>query len=501
MMRLFQRSTKLTLLAAVLIAGVLLDARIMFGQNTASGTVLGTATDAQGAVVPGATITLTDVTLKTVHTVPSNETGQYVFVNVPPGEYTLSASMPGFSTSKIEGLIVSVGSQTTANLKMAVGQTQTVIEVQASNTDLQTMKAGTGTTVDAALVESLPAVGRDVATFTTMQPGVTPGGNVAGTTADQATFQLDGGSNSSDMDGTQGVYTTSNVNSSNGGFTAAGPGGVLPMPQDSIEEFKVSTTGQTADFNNSSGSQSQVVTKRGRDAVHGTVYEYYLDNNIGANTWQNNFPTAYTPKPSYHFNRFGAAAGGPIAPKLWGGRTYLFANYEGFRYPAAATYERAVPSYEFLQLQQMTFGANTYSAAQMTAADPRHFGMPATLQNYYKTQLPQAPVGDNGSVSGLVGTFDKSCGALSGAVCDSVNVIGYKANVLLPQKSDFLATRLDHDFGARWHLMASYRYYTLTNLTSNQVDIGGVLPGDTLGVPKAVTPRPQSPWFFVVGLT
>jgi len=98
-MRLFQRSTKLTLLAAVLIAGVLLDARIMFGQNTASGTVLGTATDAQGAVVPGATITLTDVTLKTVHTVPSNETGQYVFVNVPPGEYTLSASMPGFSTS------------------------------------------------------------------------------------------------------------------------------------------------------------------------------------------------------------------------------------------------------------------------------------------------------------------------------------------------------------------------------------------------------------------
>ncbi len=521
-MRLFSRSAKLTLLLALLVAGATLKAKFMFGQNTASGTVVGTATDSQGAVVPGATITLTDVTLKTARTAPSNESGQYVFVNVPPGEYTLSASMPGFSTTKIEGLIVSVGSQTTANLKLAVGQTQTTIEVQATNTDLQTMNAGTGTTVDAALVESLPAVGRDVATFTTMQPGVTPGGNVAGTTADQATFQLDGGSNSSDMDGTYGGYTTSNVNSTVGGFFAGatGAGGVVPMPQDSVEEFKVATTGQTADFNNSSGSQSQVVTKRGRDAWHGTVYEYYLDSNIGANTWQNNFPTAYTPKPSYHFNRFGAAAGGPIAPNFWGGKTYLFANYEGFRYPASATYERAVPSYEFLQLGELRFSGTpcptgtlgvtcnidpttkltTYSPAVLQANDPRHIGMASTLANFYKTQLPQAPVGDNGSANGLVGTFDQSCGALSGSICDGYNVIGYKANVLIPQSSNFLATRADHDFGAKWHLMASYRYYSFTNLTSNQVDIGGVL-GGTLGVPKAVAPRPQQPWYFVVGLT
>jgi hypothetical protein len=510
-MRLFPRCAKLSLLMAVLVAGMLVDARSVFGQATSSGTVVGTATDSQGAVVPGATITLTDTTLKTSRTVPSNEAGQYVFVNVPPGNYTLSATLAGFSTSKIDGLIVSVGTQTTANLKLAVGQTQTTIEVQASNTDLQTMNASTGTTVDPTMVESLPAVGRDVATFATMQPGVTPGGNVAGTTVDQATFQLDGGSNTADMDGTQGVYTTSNVNSTVGGFFAGavGAGGVVPMPQDSVEEFKVSTTGQTADFNNSSGSQSQVVTKRGRDAVHGTIYEYYLDNNIGANTWQNNFPTAYTPKPSYHFNRFGAAAGGPIAPKLWGGRTYLFANYEGFRYPASATLERAVPSYEFLQLGQMTFGTktvngqtvpNTFTAAQMTAADPRGIGFDPALQNFYKTQLPQAPVGDNGSTSAYVGTFDKSCGALSGSICDSVNVIGYKANILLPQKSDFLATRLDHDFGDKWHLMASYRYYSFSNLTSNQVDIGGTL-GGKIGVPKALTPRPQQPWYFVVGMT
>src|SRR5258708_7180150 len=238
------RFQTLTVVMTMLLASVFLNVGAAFGQNTSSGTIVGTASDPQGAVIGGVTVTLTDVTLKTARTVPTNDAGGYVFVNVPPGTYSLSASMPGFSTTRIDGLVVSVGTQTTANLKITIGQTATTVEVQAANTDLQTMNASTGTTVDPALADSLPAIGRAGATFTTMQPGVTPGGNVAGTTVDQATFQLDGGSNTADMDGTQGVYTSNNVNSSIGGFfgNATGPGGVVPMPQDSMEEVKVSTT-------------------------------------------------------------------------------------------------------------------------------------------------------------------------------------------------------------------------------------------------------------------
>ena len=481
-----------------------------FAQNAASGTVTGTVTDATGAFVPGATITLMDPATKSVRTTVTNRDGAYVMPDVQPGTYNISATKAGFSKDEITGQVVDVGSQSNASFKMAVGSENTVIEVQGSTTDLQTLNASTGATVDAALVTSLPAINRDVATFATLQPGVTPGGMVAGTTADQATFQLDGGSNSSDMDGTQGVYTSSTADSTTGGFIGAGPGGVMPMPQDSVEEFKVSTTGQTADFNNSSGSQSQVVTKRGHDKLHGTLYEYYLDNNFNGNSWQNNYPgTGYTPKPSYHYSRFGAAAGGPIAPNFLGGKTYLFVNYEGFRYPLASTYERAVPSYEFLQLGQLTLpGTSTgavYAASTLTAADPRHLGMNPTLKAYYNADLPEAPIGDAGNVTfngkTVNGTFDKSCGALSGSICDSYNVIGYRANILTKQSSNFLATRVDHDFGAKWHMMASYRYYNFQNLTSNQVDIGGILPGDTLGTPAAVAPRPQQPWYFVVGVT
>ena len=365
---------------ALVLACLTITALPAFAQSTSAGTITGTVMDPSGAVIPNVTITATDLTTKEKRATVSNKDGQYVITNVPPGNYTVLANGAGFAADQISNLTVSVGTQSTANFKMSVGTESTTISVEASNADLQTMNASTGQTVDPIMVESLPAIGRDVSTFLTMQPGVTPGGNVAGTTQDQATFQLDGGSNSSDMDGTQGVYTTSFANSTTGGFSvggnSSGPAGVMPMPQDSIEEFKVSTSGQTADFNNSSGSQSQIVTKRGHDQWHGSAYEYYLDSNIGANLWQNNFPgSGYTPKSSYHYSRFGGAAGGPILPNLFGGKTYFFANYEGFQYPAASTYERAVPSYEFLQLGQLTFGSNTYSAAQLLAADPRHVGL------------------------------------------------------------------------------------------------------------------------------
>ena len=110
-----------------------------------------------------------------------------------------------------------------------------------------------------------------------------------------------------------------------------------------MQEFKVNVAGQGADFNSSAGAQVIIQTKSGTDQWHGTAYEYYLDNNLNANTWQNNFTGS--PNASFHYNRFGGAIGGPIiSKKILGGKTYIFANYEGFRFPNSSTIERAVPS-------------------------------------------------------------------------------------------------------------------------------------------------------------
>jgi len=411
-------------------------------QVTVGGTVTGTVTDKTGAVVPGATVTLTDTATQEKRTATTNSAGLYTFVSMPPGTYDIVISKAGFKNFSIRAQKVQVGLPTTANAALEVGAATQTIEVAASGVELQTTNATIGNTVTGIALQSLPTLGRDVSTFVTLQPGISPDGGVAGTAVDQSTFMLDGGNNTNDMDGSMSVYTTSFAGDPTGGVSgqggnanlAPGPTGVMPTPADSVEEFKVSAALQGSDFSNSSGAQVQVVTKRGTNVWHGTVFEYYLDNNWNANTWDNNFTG--TPNPSYHYNRFGAAAGGPILPKMLGGKTYFFANYQGFRWPNSYTLERAVPS------QDMRNGILTFNGVQYNLAllDPRGIGIDPLVQQMWTQHMPLS----NESVCGL-------------ARCDGHNVLGFKANMSIPQNDNFGVARLDHDFGDKWHFMASYR--------------------------------------------
>ena len=87
------------------------------------------------------------------------------------------------------------------------------------------------------------------------------------------------------------------------------------------------------------------------------------------------------------------------------------------------------------------------------------------------------------------------------SICDGVNLQGLQANVGVPQKDNFGVVRVDHDFSDKWHFMSSYRYYSLSSRTIDQVDIGGFFPGDKLGVPSSQSNNPQAPWYLVAGLT
>jgi hypothetical protein len=481
-----KRLNSLYLRPALLITGfsalLLFAAPRASAQAISTGTVIGVVSDQTGAVIPGATVILTDASTGSNRKTVANKTGQYIFVSVSPGVYTVSASMSGFSTVVINNQTVSVGTQTTSDFKLPIGAQTNTVEVDATGgSDLQTLNATVGSTVEPEAIDSLPAIGRDVSTFATLQPGVSPAGNVAGTVSDQAVFQLDGGNVTDDMDGNQG-YVGSSANNPTG-VTALGSGasGVIPMPADSIEEFKVNTAGQTADFNSSSGSQSMVVTKRGRDQWHGTAYEYYLDSSFGGNSWQNNL--TLTPEPIYHYNRFGVAEGGHVLPKLWGGKTYLFANYEGFRYPGSATYERVVPSAN-MRNGIVAFNGTTYN---MKTIDPRGIGIAPDVAYMWNTY---EPVGN-----------DATCGTLAGAYCDGVNELGYKANVPLPETTNFGVVRIDHNFGSKWRFNSSYRYFKESLASTSQVDIGGFFKGDTSGVPVATASHPLEPWYFVAGLS
>ena len=463
-------------------------ASIGSAQATNTGTVVGVVADQSGAVIPGATVVLSDTSTSDTRSTVTNRTGQYVFVNVAPGVYNISASKAGFEVDKVTNQTVQVGTQATANFTMHVGNTLQTIEVQAAGTDLQTLNATLGTTVEEDAIAQLPSLLHDAGTFTTLQAGISPDGSVAGTVVDQSTFSLDGGNNTNDMDGSMSVYTGSFAGDPTGianqnPNVAAGPTGVMPTPADSVEEFKVNATGQTADFNNSAGAQVEVVTKRGTNRWHGTGYEYYLDNNFSANVWQNNAAdNGITPPPDYHYSKFGFGGGGPILPRLIGGKTYLFALYQGYRFPNSQVFTRPVPSPN-MRNGIVTFGGTNYD---LKALDPRHVGINPIVQQMWNKYEPAGTAG---------------CPDIAGSTCDGVNEYEFKAALSLPQKDNFFVARLDHDFGDKWHFMSSYRYYKLTTAATSQVDIGGFFPGDKLGTPASVASRPQQPWYFVTGLT
>lgn len=493
-----------SLLGVIILVALLIATTTAWAQTSSSGALSGQVTDQQGAAIVGVEVTIVDpatnITLKTT----TNEAGRYIFPSVSPAHYRVTFSKTGFSTRRVNDEYIEVGQAKAINAVLEVGAVSSVVEVTtAPGAELQTVNATVGTTVTGAALSSLPLFGSDASSLALYQPGVSPEGAVAGAMYDQNTFQLDGGNNSNDMDGSMRDYTGSYSKNGYGGVGNP-PSGVLPTPPDTIEEFKVSTAGQTADFNGSSGGQIQMVTKRGTNQFHGTAYWYYHADNVwGANSWDaNHTPSkglAYTPIPKTHNNREGFTIGGPLLPKMLGGKTYFFFGWEKYNFNQTAIINKPVPTDTLragvvqinvggnwtpynLNPFPVTVGSTTYQPATCNGGpcDPRGIGMNKLVQQLWQKFMPPS--------NNL-------------ALGDAHNTAGFQGPVQLPLKTAFMVARLDHDFGPNWRFMGSYRYYGLTQLTTNQIDIGGALPGDTLGTPTARAPRPQKPEFLVGGLS
>jgi hypothetical protein len=479
-------------------------------QAVNAGTVAGLVTDSSGGSVGGATITLNDKSTGTHRETTSNDAGRYLFANVPPGAYEITANKNGFRVSRVSEINVVVGTPLTMDFKLEVGAVSQTVEVSTTGAELQTLNSTIGTSIVGESLLMLPNIGRETAALATLQPAVTPNGYTAGVVNDQNTYQLDGGSISDDMAGSNNVYTPSFANT-NPVTTGGAATGVIPTPVESIEEFRVNTSNQTADFNGSAGSQVQMVTKRGTNQYHGALYEYYLNNVVGgANSWDNN--RLHVPIPQAHRNRFGGAVGGPITPSFWGGKTYLFVNYEGLRYPFSTTLDKLVPSAALragvIQIQDpggvSAFNLNPFpvtvtdpfthkttvypagtsgcGAAGALPCDPRGIGINSYVSQIWNNMLPM-PNDQAGAAT------------VGGNNGDGLNTEGYRSSVSLPVTSNFGVARLDHDFGKNWHFMGSYRYYHFSNVTTNQVNLS------PQGQYQSLINRPLVPAYYVAGLT
>ncbi len=467
------------------------SAMLLLGQTTATnGNVTGTVIDPTGAPVPDAIVTLTDRATNTVLTAHTNSVGIYVFQNLNVGTYDLVVTKTGFRKSIVTGQQVATGTNLTVNVTLEVGAMSETVEVkEVLGGELQTENATMGSSIGGAAILQLPTINRDATSLVFFQPtaaptmngaeGNTTSGNIAGNLADQNTFLLDGGNNTSDLDGDNATYIAHNGS------------GVVPTPAESVEEFRVNTNNQTPDFSLSQGGQVMITTKRGTNQFHGAAYDFFQADWLNSNDWSNNFNGIA--KPKGHYNRFGGALGGPLAPSFLGGKTYFYVNYEGERYPRSGPFTSLVPSATLRQgiIRERDANGNivSYNLANSTACgpnggqmcDPRGIGLNPVINQIWNKYMPACNTmnfGDHG-----------------------LNTCGYIGLLSYPLTNDFGVGRLDHDFGSNWRFFSSYRYFRQPNPTTQQVDIGGLLKGDTLGQPASASTTINQPRYFVAGLT
>ncbi len=314
----------------------------------------GVVTDPAGASIPEATITITNQSTSASRSAVSDATGAYTFQQLPPDMYIVEAQRPGFSTYRTaEAIRLQTNTPATLNIQMTLGQVSQTIDVVGEATAINTENAAIGNPFTQNQIRQLPLLTRNVVQLLSLQPGVTDTGYVLGARPDQNNVTLDG--------------IDVNDNQSSTGFEAA-----LPVPLDSVQEFRTTVAGQQANQGRSSGGQVSLVTKSGSNAWHGSLYEFHRNKSTAANTWFNN--RAGIPRENLIRNQFGWSVGGPVVHD----RAFFFFNMEERKDRTAVSTTRNVPSASFRQ-GIVKFAMSNGQIGQLTpaeviAADPLHLG-------------------------------------------------------------------------------------------------------------------------------
>jgi hypothetical protein len=316
---------------------LLITASIAFGQ-TGTTSVSGVVVDASGATVVDARITLVNTAQGLQRTGRSNSSGEYEFLALPPGTYTLTAEKEGFKKYEQKNLPLLVNVASSVTVKLQVGSVSSQVEVSAVSESINTTDASLGNAFDENQVKQLPLESRNVPDLLSLQAGVlytgsnpdvdtsvdTRSGAVNGARSDQSNITVDG--------------IPANDQGSHA-FTS-----VLPETLDSVQEFRVTTTNYGADEGTSSAAQVALVTKSGTNNFHGSVYEYNRNSFVSANDYFTKYGQLSSGEPNtpaqLNRNIFGASFGGPILKN----RLFLFLNYEGYRDAEAISQTQIVPT-------------------------------------------------------------------------------------------------------------------------------------------------------------
>src|SRR5438270_9636327 len=312
-----------------------------------TGSITGTVTDASGAVVNGAKVTLTNEGTGAALSLTTGSDGSYTFSPVRIGSYKIDASAQGFKTVSQTHIVVNVSANVLVNLKLPTGSVSETVEVTGAVPVLQTQDASVGQVMDTRNVNNLPLNGRNFTFLAQLSAGVnSPQADTRGNASTgafsangfrpaQNNYMLDGVDNNSD--------TVDFLNGTN--FV------VLP-PVDAIQEFRVQTTDFSAEYGRSGAAVLNATIKSGTNQFHGEVWEFFRNDKLDAAYYferVDNVTTGQyrTKKGELRQNQFGFTIGGPVViPHLFDGRNkiFFFGDYEGFRRRQGVPHNGTVPT-------------------------------------------------------------------------------------------------------------------------------------------------------------
>src|SRR5215475_12338754 len=314
-----------------LLALVLMLAAVTASAQTPSASVTGRVTDATGAVFPGAIIKVTNLDTDLSQQAISNEIGDFVIPYLNPSRYTLEAQAPGFRTYKHEDFTLVVNQTLRLDIRLEVGATSETMTVTDAPTLLNTESSARGEVTNKDEIAELPLDGRNFSVLALLTGSVTPRGDggdgsfaVNGARADNGGFLLDG------MNNTQRRNT----------------GVVINPPLESIQEFKMLTSGYSAEYGRYAGGMLTAVTKSGTNRFHGSLYEFIRNDVFDARGY-------FDPERlKLRRNQFGATVSGPVAlPKIYNGRkrTFFLFSWDSLREINGGAERALVPTPEMLR--------------------------------------------------------------------------------------------------------------------------------------------------------
>jgi hypothetical protein len=336
------RTVLLPLVGLCLLAALAVPSR---AQSITSGDVAGTVTDPTGAVVPGATVTLTNIATNGSQTATTNSGGNYRFAFVNPASYKLGVTASGFQTQEHPGVSVLAGQPTTVNMQLTVASASQTVDVVEAAAAVQTENADVTTGISTEMIDNLPNPGGDLTYLAQTAPGV-----VMNTQSGYGNFS------SSGMPGISNLFTVNGMNF-NDPFLGLNNSGAsnLMLGSNDIAEANVISNAYSAQYGQYAGAQVTYISKSGSNQFHGDAIYNWNGRAMNANQFFLN--QSGEPTPFNNFNQWAAGFSGPIIKN----RTFFDVDYEGVRslQPSAAVLN-LIPSPQFQSatLQNLTANGN-----------------------------------------------------------------------------------------------------------------------------------------------